>query len=339
MSESRAAADADPLPEGTAPVARAAHDLGPQLEPLLLAAGEGKLSDIHWFRTRWQRGGAATAHATYDPGDGPREVVIKFPVGPREYRVLTELSASSDAPTPRIAMHGTELGGFDFAWIVMEQLPGDPLKADQGKPAFMHIAEGVAAFYEHAAAHWPVDGTLRESDWAMLMQRGRDVLHDNPINHVQQWNEAVKHAQRILPHLLERWSRRHVDTWCHGDLHLGNAMMREAGSQWAKESDGERCILLDFAEVHAGHWIEDAVYLERVHWANPELLKKVKPVQLIAKARRARGLPTDDDYSELAHVRRVLMAACAPAFLEREGHPAYMEAALGVLEKTLPLVT
>ncbi|MCA9293836.1 MAG: aminoglycoside phosphotransferase family protein [Phycisphaerales bacterium] len=342
MTEPPAPSNAPPLPEGGVPMQRAAHDLGPQLEPLLLQAGDGKLTDIHWFRTQWQRGGAATAHASFDGGDGPREVVIKFPVGPREYRVLTELSAVDEAPTPVVVMHGTELGGFDFAWIVMEQLPGEPLKVDHGKKDFMRIAEAAAGFYDHAASHWPVDGKLRESDWAMLMERGREVLRDNPISHVQQWNEAVKHAQKVLPSLLTRWRARHVDTWCHGDLHLGNAMMRPNGSAWcngqAHEDEAGRCILLDFAEVHAGHWIEDALYLERVHWANPELLKKVKPVQLIAKARKARGLEVEEDYAELAHIRRVLMAACAPAFLEREGHPAYMEAALQVLEKTLPLV-
>jgi hypothetical protein len=33
------------------------------------------------------------------------------------------------------------------------------------------------------------------------------------------------------------------------------------------------------------------------------------------------------------------MAACAPAWLHRENHPSYLNAALAVIEKTLPLLT
>lgn len=97
-------------------------------------------------------------------------------------------------------------------------------------------------------------------------------------------------------------------------------------------------MLLDLAEVHPGHWVEDAVYLERLYWMRPDALKGVKPVSLIARARKKHNLDTSDDYQRLADIRRVLMASCAPAFLQSEGHPRYLEAALGVLEKTLPRV-
>jgi hypothetical protein len=95
-------------------------------------------------------------------------------------------------------------------------------------------------------------------------------------------------------------------------------------------------VLLDFAECHVGHWVEDAVYVERQFWAKPDLLFGVKPVSMLAKLRREAELETDGDYAELAAVRRLLMGAVAPAFIEREGHPAYLEAALGVVSKTLP---
>ena len=72
--------------------------------------------------------------------------------------------------------------------------------------------------------------------------------------------------------------------------------------------------------------------------ARHDALKGVKPVSLIARARKKHNLDTSDDYQRLADIRRVLMASCAPAFLQSEGHPRYLEAALGVLEKTLPRV-
>jgi len=44
-------------------VLQTAGSLGEGLEPILVAACDQQLSDIHWFRTSWQRGGALTAYA------------------------------------------------------------------------------------------------------------------------------------------------------------------------------------------------------------------------------------------------------------------------------------
>ncbi len=56
-----------------------AHDLGPQMEPALVSACEGRLTDIHWFQTSWQRGGSATAYAkaAIDGEGEPRDVVVE----------------------------------------------------------------------------------------------------------------------------------------------------------------------------------------------------------------------------------------------------------------------
>jgi hypothetical protein len=91
--------------------------------------------------------------------------------------------------------------------------------------------------------------------------------------------------------------------------------------------------LIDMAEVHAGHWVEDAVYLERQLWARPERLKVHKPVKEIAAARKRLGLPVDAEYPRLAMIRRALLAATAPRFLK--SHPAYLDACLGWLEIAL----
>ncbi|MEQ9617312.1 MAG: aminoglycoside phosphotransferase family protein [Phycisphaerales bacterium] len=309
------------------------HDLGPQLLPSLEAACTGNLHDIHLFRTDWQRGGAATAHARWRENGAERDVVIKLPVGPVEYRFHTAL-AKTDAPVPRLVASGTELGGYDFAWVIMEKLPGNPLGAKVNKKVFMEICDAVGRFYAHAERAYPI-GSVTPTEWETILEKARQATHDNPIPHAQQWSNAIKKTQKALPNLLLTWRARPINAWCHGDLHPANALRREEGSPWGEPG----CVLIDFAEVKPGHWVEDAVYLERLHWGRPEVLKGVKTTSLIAKARKNNGLENGDGYAELGNIRRVMLASCVPAFLHREGSPSYLEGALGVLEKLLPIVT
>ena len=131
-----------------------------------------------------------------------------------------------------------------------------------------------------------------------------------------------------LDGLVEQWRARHADQWLHGDLHLANAMCRTG------DADDAVC-LIDLAEVHAGHWIEDAIYLERQLWARPERLKSDPPVKAIAKARKALGLFVGEDYVRLAAIRRTLLAATAPRFIKSEGHPVYLDACLDRLDRSL----
>jgi aminoglycoside phosphotransferase (APT) family kinase protein len=128
--------------------------------------------------------------------------------------------------------------------------------------------------------------------------------------------------------IVEGWEARDAAQWVHGDLHLANAMSRES------MESGPVC-LIDLAEVRAGHWVEDAVYLERQLWARPERIKRHGPVKAIAAARRRRALPVDDDYPRLAAIRRALLAATAPSFLRSEGDPRYLEACLDRLTHAL----
>jgi hypothetical protein len=64
----------------------------------------------------------------------------------------------------------------------------------------------------------------------------------------------------------------------------------------------------------------------------------VHTVSVLARHRRTLGLTTEGDYGALANVRRVLMAACAPVYLEHEGNPRYLHAALETIDKVLPQV-
>ncbi len=314
--------------------AQGGHDLGHALQPSLESVCDGRLTDIHWFRTDWQRGGAATAYADWRGDDGDsREVIVKLPVGPTEHRFLTRL-AKTDAPTPRVVASGTELGGYDFAWVVMERLAGDPLSKQLHKKAFRMICESAGAFHAFAERCVPLEEHASASKWDELLEKARHALHETPIPRAQDWTNAVKKTQKAITKLHLAWRTRPINAWCHGDLHPGNALVRGDGSSWGPGC----CVLIDFAEVRAGHWVEDAVYLERIHWGNPDVLKGVKTTSLIGKARKANGLDNGEGYAELANIRRVMIASCVPAFLQREGHPAYLDGALGVLEKLLPIV-
>ncbi len=314
-------------------LATSAHALGPQLEPALLDACEGKLRDIVWFRTDWQRSGAATAYAKVDVNGQERDAVVKVPVGPGELRFTRGLCETT-APTPRVAFCGEEIGGWDFCWIVMERLPGDPLAAHIHSEVFQQLATAAASFYKHAAEAWPDIQRRKEWDWSSLLEKAQTKAREHAIVEDQSWRNNLREVSRHLGRIVEAWSARPCDTWCHGDLHPGNLMRRDDESPWGDEGP----VLLDFAETHAGHWSEDAIYMERLFWARPEVLQEAKPVQALRKARKEQGLVSDGDDGAYLDIRRVLIAATAPAFIDRDGHPAYLKAALEVLERTLPLV-
>jgi hypothetical protein len=310
--------------------------LAPVLAPALVEACEGRLAEIHWFKSDWQRGGAATGYARFEvdtpSGRERRDVVVKLPVGPTELRFTVALSATP-APTPRVLAHGESVGGYDLGWMVIERLPGDPLAAEKHEDVFHELTTAAASFQKHAGEACPDRPQPREVfDWAALTDRARQMIHDSDIHEKHRWKEAVKAVQKALPRLVGKWRARPITGWCHGDLHPGNAMRRGEGTPWGAPG----CVLLDLAEVHTGHWVEDAVYLERLYWAKPEALHGLKPVKMLAAARRAIGLDNGEHAGELANVRRVLMGSIAPAFIQIEGHPKYLHAALEIVERLLP---
>lgn len=304
------------------------------LGPSLQSHCAGRLADISWFRSDWQRGGASTGYSTWTCDDGSkRDVVVKLPIGPVEHRFLVGL-AQTDAPTPRVIAEGHEIGGYDLAWAVMERLPGSPMARTLAKEHFQELADAAACFHKHALELCPVDKAATEPDWEATLARSREATKTARLNHASHWNDLIHKTQKVLSRLLPLWLSRDTGCWRHGDLHPGNAMHRPEGSPWGPPG----CILLDLAEVRAGHWVEDAIYLEHLHWSRPEALDGVKCVSLLAKARRAQGLDTSDDYPTLANIRRVLYAAAAPANMRQEGSAAHLDASLHTLERLLPVV-
>lgn len=323
------------------------HDgrsLGEGLAPALVEQCGGRLRDLAWFRSSWQRGGAATGFARFAGDDGEQAVMVKVPVGPVEYRWTTQLAASANGhlpcPTPRVLAAGDALGGYDLAWLVVERLEGHTLTQGWCQKSLEELLKAAAGMQARATAVAPVSAPPRPSEmnWEKLLHKAREVVRDSGIPEAQRWNEAEKRVSRVLPTLAAKWAARPIDTWCHGDLHPGNAMWRRA----AEGSDaGEReCVLIDLALVHPGNWVEDAVYLERQFWGHTEGLFGVHAVSLLARFRRDLGLPTVGDYGAVANLRRVLMAACAPVWLAGgEGSPKYMHAALETIDRLLPQVS
>jgi aminoglycoside phosphotransferase (APT) family kinase protein len=336
---------------GEDPRAGGARSLAASLEPQLLEACRGRLGPITWFRTDWQRGGAATGSASWHPdggetGDaavavgagaanGDGKAVVKVPVHPRELRWLRRLQADRPAAVPRLLASGDSLGGYDLAWVAIEHLPVGPL-ANHWQAAFMPLlAEAAASFGAAAAsASVPPEPIRERHDWPHLLATARRHVKDLRLAEPKAWNGRLRTVEQRLPALLQEWADRRPVEWIHGDLHPANAMSREAIALEDGVARGEVC-LIDFAEIRSGHWVEDAVYFERLHWSVPDRLKGHPPLRAIAAARKARGLDNGPDPSRLAAIRRLLMAATAPAFAKTEGHPAYLEACRRRLEESL----
>lgn len=305
---------------GTGP----AHALARALESELRALDGGRLSSISWFRTDWQRGGAATATARHRDADGiERDAVVKVPVTERERRWFERLGRTEDAPVARLFASGDSLGPYDFAWIVIERLPFGPLAARWHERHMARIGDAAARFHRDAAAH-PIEA-VAEEPWDELLGKAREAVKEPSFPERSRWHAALKECAKKADRAIAIWRERTPLGWIHGDLHPANAMSRVG------EEDGPAC-LIDLGEVRSGHWLEDAVYLERIHWTRPERLA-AKPVKCVADARKVHGLE-NGDWPLAASARRVLLAATAPSF-RGEQSPPVLAASLLRLEQGL----
>jgi len=305
------------------------RSLATSLVPVLRRDTELRLGEINWFRADWQRGGAATGRSTWALDDGREvDVIVKLPVPQRELTWMRRLQADATADVataepcvvPRLFAGGSAINGYDIAWIVMEALPHGPLGMRWRNDNVVRLADALARFHL-AAAVFPVDRDPRLEDWDSLLRQAEREIGRHELPDGARWKRLVRRTARRLDRLVGRWRERPVDGWIHGDAHLANAMMR------TDDDDAPIC-LIDLAEVRPGHWIEDAILLERLMWARPQRLEAAPPVSTIAAARRRHGLPVGEDHEELAELRRLLLAATAPCFLRTEGHPPHLAACL-----------
>lgn len=305
--------------------------LASSLAPVIADECEGRLTNISWFKADWQRGGAATGHASYRTDDhGEIPVVVKIPVSQRELFWTRSLQTPFDAPDPvipRLYASGETVGGYDLAWIILERFEHGPLGLHWHEDHVRRIADAVARF-QHAARDVPVDRCPAREDWPDLVDRSLKSVRLNKIADSDRWTKTLKMLRSRLPDLVEEWRQRPVEGWLHGDLHIANAMSRHG-------MDEGPVALIDLAEVHPGHWVEDAVYLERQLWARPERMKPHRPVRALARARKRLGLPVEEGATRLASIRRLLMAATAPRYMQTEGHPLHLAACLDRMEQAL----
>lgn len=310
------------------------RSLAASLAPALKEACGGRIDDIAWFKADWQRGGAATATAKYLTEARERvPVIVKMPVVRRELiwlRRLQQEDGSADGASPvvpRLYAFGDAIGDYDLTWVVMERFAHGPLGMRWRDEHVARIAEAAARFHRAAGA-FEIDQPPRDEPWDDLVREAVDAVRVNVLPEEARWTKALKAFRERLPALAAEWRARQPIEWLHGDLHLANAMSRVG-------IDDGPVALIDLAEVHAGHWLEDAVYLERQLWTRPDIVKSCRPVRAVALARKAIGLPVDEGYARLAMVRRGLLAATAPRFLRSEGSPRHLAGCLEWLEKAL----
>lgn len=315
------------------------RSLAASLAPALHQACGNRLSDVSWFKADWQQGGAATATATYQLNSRIVPVVVKLPVVNRELRWMQRLQPNDDIETtptdptlvvPRLFAGDETLAGYDLAWIIIERFEHGPLGMHWNENHLQRVIDAAVRFHARAAS-FPIDAAPRFEDWHTLIKESRQHARDNNLEPRQRWKAALKAVAGKLDELVETWRARPIRGWVHGDLHMANAMSRVG-------LDDGPVSLIDLAEVRPGHWVEDAIYLERQFWASPERMKDCKPLRDMARARKQAGLNSDDDYQKLADIRRCLLAATAPRFMKSEGHPKYLQACLERLEQSLSQV-
>ncbi|USN98884.1 MAG: aminoglycoside phosphotransferase family protein [Phycisphaeraceae bacterium] len=326
------------------------HDveaLGVSLGPALHEECTDRLGDIEWFQSPWQKGGAATGYTSWRlPNAKVINAIVKVPIGPREHFWSTRLGEvdpmwwSSDAcrhlPVPRVLASGQTLAGYDIAWVIEERVSGKPVSRDMSRDNLGRLFAAAAKFHHLASEVMPAEQGKRRSpmNWDALLGRGEEACRDNDIADAEEWISVIGRVREALPELLAVWRGRPMDTWCHGDLHPGNVLIR------CDETCPEDrcCVLIDLALVHPGHWVEDALYLERLYWGRESALRGLDPLAALARHRREIGLHADEFDARLADIRRVLMGATSPAFLSQENDRVYLAAALERLRTILPRI-
>ncbi len=308
------------------------------LEPAIRDTCQGRLSEIEWFRATWQRGGAATGFAKWRNGSGDVPVIVKIPVGYNELSWTVQLgdhgldrdvvNGQVPHPTPRVLSSGTELGGHDLAWLVIERLEGKPVAGDLSERSLNGLLRAAVEFQARAERERGAFGKPPETpDWEKALDDSRQWVRDNHIENASRWKKAIQGVQKLLPRLVSKWEVREINAWCHGDLHPGNVIHMPAD-----EGHPDRCVLIDLALTHAGHWVEDAVYLEHLFWGHDEKLFGVKPVKQMRRLRKERGLRVGEDDSVLADIKRLLIASTTPSFLKVGGDTLHAHGALVVAE-------
>jgi len=296
-----------------------------QLEKALVQQCSGRLSDMRWFYTDWQHGGSLTGYAVYhDKRD--YDVFVKVPVPENEMVWARRLQDAGDV-VAHLFEHGHTLGEHKLGWVIMERLPYGPLGSAWAGKEFDLLIEAVGRFYLAASA-FEIESEVEVRDWVGELDSARKSVRRYDLADGSRWNKALKAAQKKVKSWAKMWNQRCVDHYCHGDMHLGNAMTRYPAPQGP-------AVLIDLALVHRGHWIEDAVYFEQQYWGHEGAVDGRKLARQLAHQRKSLGLSMDKKWSQLADVYRALLAMSAPLSSQTRNDSAHMQTALTVLEHSV----
>jgi len=268
--------------------------------------------------------------------------MVKIPVGPNEFRWTSKLGSFPEeewdgerarhSPTPRVLACGEVLGGYDLGWVVVERLRDRPLSSEwTDKRVVGCFVEAVAEVQARAMEVEPVARPAPESDWERLIERSREAAREGRVEDAQHWNAVLKRVSKRLGPVLEEWRGREACWWCHGDVHPGNACWRRIKGD---DEEGTTCVLIDLSRMHGGHWMEDAIQLEYLHWGHEDRLFGVRPVREVRRARRARGLEASD-CTRLAEIWRLLAGSSMLASATGGTPPRRLTAGLGHVERVL----
>ena len=165
-------------------------------------------------------------------------------------------------------------------------------------------------------------------DWLHALETAKQHVKDHDLPNPQQWKNALKKTKRHLKEILQIYNSRLLTDTCHGDLHFGNALTN------SPPPNGP-AILIDYAQVYTGNWIQDAVNLEYLNWSSPDRIKKYNIPKSIAKLRRDLNLPVSKDWAKHAQSLRLLYAMTTPASLDNFANPIHLTHALSTLETGL----
>ena len=262
------------------------YSLASSLEPALRKQTNNRLNDIYWFRTDWQRGGAATGFATWDGDAEKTDVVIKLPVNQRELG-WTRKMQSAGGVVPQLFDSGEQLNGYDLTWMIIERFPVGPLGKHWESNNIARIAEAAARFTNGASA-FPVDQAGRREDWSVLLRTAKKSVRKNHIQNEKSWKkENIYQKIQDYNKELPKFIFHDGPPYANGNIHLGH-LLNKALKDFVVRSQpllGKQCDFIPGWDCH-GLPIEHKVMQELSKSKELDAIKSLSiELMLISRAK------------------------------------------------------
>lgn len=250
----------------------------------------------------------------YFTGQWSNDVDVLLKVGVSETQRFWTTIIPERAPdlAPRVFAVGDRLAGTEVGWVVMERLPSGlhdgwgglefNLLMDAGV-RFQRLARTVAV-----APYADLTGDAVH-DWLVL---GRERNAPGPV-------DAVLERFEEDWHFVNRVCEPEI---CHGDLHMGNVLMRTLAPEVSP------ALLIDFEPCRMP-WVFDAAYPQVLNSDPARAGWRGMPEQM-ADHRRVQGLPVcaDEDLARAATIALAWYALRMWGMLGPTPDPAWRETAV-----------